>query len=667
MISVRKDDGSIEAFNKNKIIESIRKETGCTGKVIEEIVEDVYNTLKVIRISPITGPLIREFVNTKFLEYGLEDCRKKYTRVGLPVYDARKIDIGAGKGDNANLQNSPETGHKRKADQLSKEQNLLMLPDHIAEAHLNGDIHIHDLEYFGSRQFCLDSDLRYFFYYGFVGDGTGQHTSFAAPAQRPEVAVLHAVKVLGSSQTNCAGGQGFYNFLCFLAPYFENCEYSTYKQCMQLFVYEMTQMLVARGGQVVFSSVQLSPGIPKLWKDIPIIYKGKKCDGIEAPLRTYGEFELENRLLFKALMEVMIEGDYKGKPFYFPKPEISIEPQFIELIKYERGNVPEDMPSIECLYLLAFELASKFGTPYFDNQIPQYRGSGNGISCYQCCAYNFSSNNETDSKFNDKLHFKNGAHFSMGSYQVLTINFPRLAYESTSFDELIEKAKKKIDLCCEIFVIKQNMLKDVSAPFLEQIHGGSQLVDFKSLVYTIGVIGINEVCEILDGKPIYDDPETTKNAMKLILRLKEYCKQKSEEYGFTIAFARTPAETTAQRFAVLDLLNYGDAHKFVKGDVKEAIKIYAETGSRDLPIYYTNGTHCPVNAPISIIEKIKIEQAFFPILDGGNICNLYIGETRPDPRGLMEMTFKICETTNLGYFAYTRDFTVCNNAYRYFE
>ncbi len=1089
MVRVRKDDGSIESFDKSKIIESIRKETGCTGKAIEEIVDDVFNTLRVIRIDPVTGPLIREFVNTKFLERGMDECRRKYARVGMPVYDARKVDLGAGKGDNANLQDGPETSHKRKADQLSKEQYLLMLPDAIFEHHMAGDIHIHDLEYFGTRIFCQDHDLRYFFRYGFVGDGTGQHTSFAAPANRPEVAILHAVKVLGSSQTNCAGGQGFYNFLTFIAPFFEGCQYDTYKQCMQMLVYELTQMLVARGGQstrfeeilvikdsndnisliqigefchkyiskegtyvfnnsekiyetlslnrktgdlewkpingvyihkphsqlkeikltdgrsvvttsdhslftldnscniievtpsnkpetilttvnfpfsgkhfdanlmfligacigdgnlydnngvtdsaininvssidvanriqsivktygiseckfkpvsescklyhsqfqvenipylteighgahnkqipeallsgdeeslyalldglmstdgnvarrryeynttssklakqiefilrrlgldysinasmkssnfkrnypvyvirvsstdslkikvtntsrwiesrngpnqqkhdfrtikpllkqhlgkgfykfghsellsnnrklkrehikdlqeyipdiwnkvknilpmeiksnvsypdedyvydigvddnenfvlyngivchnTVFSSVQLSPGIPELWKDIPIVYKGKVWNGRDAPLRTYGEFEKENRLLFKALMEVMLKGDFQGKPFYFPKPEISIEPQFIETMEEENTLIwGMDYPTIRELYLLSFELASKFGTPYFDNQIPQYRGAGRGISCFQCCAYCFSSNEDTDTSFDDKLYFRNGKHFSMGSNQVMTVNFPRIALqavkECNTIEEqetwFIQRSKDMVDVCCEAFIAKQELIKDVSAPFLRQMHGGSQLVDFDALVYTIGIIGFNEVCEIMYGKQIFESREVQKRAMKFVMNLKKYCQEKSRELGFTIAFARTPAETTGQRFAVLDLLNYGDAHKHVKGNVKDAIRTYAETGSRDLPIYYTNGTHCPVDADISLAEKINIEQAFFPILDGGNICHIWLGEKRPDPAGLMDMTLKICKSTNLGYFAFTKDFTVCNTTFRKFE
>jgi len=350
LVRVRKDDGSIETFDPSKVIESIRKETGCAGKVIEDIVDEVYNTLKVIKLDPVTGPLIREFVNTKFLERGMEECRKKYTRVGMPVYDARKTDLGGGKGDNANLQRSPETVHKRKADQLSKEQALLMLPNHLAESHLNGDIHIHDLEYITSRYFCADWDLRYVFYYGFTGDGNGEHTSTAGPAMRPEVAILHASKTLGSGQVNFAGGEGFYNFLTFISPYFKGCSYKEIKQNMQCFIYEMTQMLTSRGGQQIFSSVQLSPAVPEMWKDKPAVYKGKV--GPE----TYGDFDKETRLLFKAFMEVMFDGDYAGKPFYFPKPEIAIEPEYIKLMKAEDEIAfPLDYPTIRELYLEAFK------------------------------------------------------------------------------------------------------------------------------------------------------------------------------------------------------------------------------------------------------------------------------------------------------------------------
>jgi ribonucleoside-triphosphate reductase len=127
----------------------------------------------------------------------------------------------------------------------------------------------------------------------------------------------------------------------------------------------------------------------------------------------------------------------------------------------------------------------------------------------------------------------------------------------------------------------------------------------------------------------------------------------------TIALARTPAETTGQRFAVADLLDkrYHDfALKVIKGDLDYTLKMLEK--SRDLPIYYTNGTHVAPGANVPLTKRIEIEHVFFPIVDGGNIFHIWLGEARPDPRGLYDMAMKLCKNTQIGYFAFTRDLTV---------
>lgn len=680
-MKVVQKDGVEEVFDWRRVYTSLKEETGCENEVAEEATRYITNHLLSYKLPHVTGPLIRELACIALMELGRDDLRRKYTRVGMPVFDATNLDAGGGKGDNANLQCSPETVHKRKADRVSKEQYYLSLPEHLAQAHLSGDIHIHDLEYFGTRQFCLDSDLRYFFKYGFVGDGTGEHTSIAGPAKRAEVAILHAAKVLGASQTQCAGGQGFYNFLTFLAPFFENRDYRDYYQCMQMFCYEMTQMLVARGGQAVFSSVQLSPGVPKLWQNIPIVYKGKVWDGKEAPLRTYGEFEAENRLLFKAMMEVMLEGDHTGKPFYFPKPEINIAPEFVELLDQE---ILGDIPSYRELYMLSFELASKFGTPYFDNTIPKYRQTG-GIQCFQCCAYNFKSNADNDSDFDDKLYFRNGAHFSMGAWQVMTLNLPRIAAKGDAdtvdgrMSAFLYKSKKVLDLCVDVFKEKRSLMdanvKRGSVPFLSQQRQDEKgnvappLVDFDKLVWTVGICGLNEVVKHITGSWLHEDKQAQRIGLRICLELKKYCEHLSKEHNMPIVLSRTPAETTAQRFAAMDLLNWidegNDPAEFVcQGDLSRVIEEQLYKKTRDLPIYYTNGTHISPAAQIPITDRIRIEQAFFPVLDGGNICHIWMGEGHPSPGGLMDLTLKVCQNTNLGYFAFTRDMTTRTTIWR---
>lgn len=685
---VRTSRGYLLDWNRNRIVKQILEESrlvevfygyeGSDEETAKDIARRVERKIQMLGLQSLSGPLIREIVNMTLLERGLVPYRNVCTRVGTPVFDAHLIDVGRGfeAHDNANLQENAETSHKKKADKISKEQYLLQLPPDLADHHLRGDLHIHDLEYFGTRPFCQDWDLRYFLYYGLMPDGNGTKASVAGPAKRAEVAVLHAVKALGSAQTNFAGGQGYYNFLTFMAPFFEGMDYEEIKQLMQMFVYEMTQMMVARGGQVVFSSVQLSPGVPTLWKDKPCVYRGKVWNGEQAPLRTYNEFEREVRLLFKALMEVMLEGDYWGKPFSFPKPEISIEPDFLNEDEEFNREHP-DLPTYQDLYLMTFELASKYGTPYYDNQIPPYRGAGEGISCYQCCAYQFSSLADEDDEFEDKLYFREGKHFSMGSWMVMSINCPRAAYKAEGDQErLFAELKALMDTAVELFRIKRRWMSHIRTngrmPFAMQrpkdpntSERGAVAVDLEGLVYTIGVVGVNEMVQHFTGHQLHESRDAFRLAVRAMTELEMYARELSQKHNMTIALARTPAETTGQRFAVADLLDerFRDhAIRVVKGDADAALDTLGTT--LDLPIYYTNGTHIAPGAPVPLTKRIEIEHIFFPIVDGGNIFHVWLGEARPDPRGLMEMAMNLCRTTQIGYFAFTRDLTVSLKEYR---
>ncbi len=418
-----------------------------------------------------------------------------------------------------------------------------------------------------------------------------------------------------------------------------------------------TQMYVARGGQPVFSNIQVTPGVPELWRDIPVVYKGKVWENL-----TYGDFEDEVNTLFRALYTVALEGDYWGKPFNFPKLENGISPEFFN------SHYDEE-------WLLVHEVVAKFGTPYFDNLIPPYRGYGKGVSCYQCCAYCFVETPESDPEFQEKLYFVDGKHFSMGSAQVVTLNLPRTAYKANGDDEkLLEEIFRLMDLCVEIFKVKKKwldlMLKYNRIPFATQRprdprtgKRGPPAVDFKELVYTIGIVGANEMAQAHTGYQLHEHPEAVKFVIKVLLEMKKYLRELSERHSMKLALARTPAESAAQRLAVADLVNgkYSEkAREVVKGDLEKARKMLA-MGEHDVPVYYSNGTHVYVGAPISLWDRIKIEHKFFPVLDGGNMFHVWLGEAHPDPEALYKLTEKICRNTQIGYFAYTKDLTICRD------
>ena len=670
---VRGTDGFIVPWNRNEVVEQLLTETklaeefyetrAISRQEAEEIALEVEQKVFDLNLKFISGPLIRELVNNILLskasqkpEFAL--YRNILTRVGAPVYNAYLMDVGEGfkAKENANLQPNPETAHKRKADWVSGEEYLLLMPPHIADAHLSGDLHIHDLEYFGTRPFCQDWDLRYFLYYGLMPDGLGTRTSIAGPAKHPEVAILHTAKILASAQTNFAGGEGFYNFLVFLAPYVRGLPYERIRQLMQMMFFEYTQAYVARGGQLVFSNIQVQPGVPELWRNVPVVMHGRVGPDV------YGTYEDEVRTMFRALYDVAEKGDYWGKPFNFPKLENSLSPEFFK-------------PEYDDVWLDVHKVVAKFGLPYFDNLMPAYRGYGKGVSCYQCCAYCFVETPEDSVDFYDKLYFNEGKHFTMGSWQVTSLNLPRMAYKANGNDEMLfDESRRLMDLALEVFIAKKKWmnlaLKHDRIPFATQRpldprtrEKGTQAVDFDQLTFTIGLVGGNEMAQYHTGYQLHENSEAVKILIKLILEMQKYKKELESKSGYKIALARTPAESTAQRFAIADLItnNYREkSEKLVKGDVEQA-KFMLNKRVKDVPVYYSNGTHLDVGAKVGLFERMDIEQKFFPLLNGGNMLHIWLGDANPDPEALYKLTKRITTQSNIGYYAYTKDLTVCSN------
>jgi ribonucleoside-triphosphate reductase len=671
--TVRKTDGFMVPWDRSEIVEQLMTETklaeefyetrSINKEEAEEIAFEVERKVFDLNLKFISGPLIRELVNNVLLAKSREKpefalYRNILTRVGAPVYNAYLMDVGQGfkAKENANLQPNPETAHKRKADWVSGEEYLLLMPPKIADAHLSGDLHIHDLEYFGTRPFCQDWDLRYFFYYGLMPDGIGTRTSIAGPAKHPEVAILHTAKILASAQTNFAGGEGFYNFLIFLAPYFRGLSYERTRQLMQMMFFEYTQAYVARGGQLVFSNIQVQPGVPDLWKNVPIVKHGRVGPDV------YGNYEDEVRMMFRALYDVAGKGDAWGKPFNFPKLENSLSPEFFK-------------PEYDDVWLDVHKVVAKFGLPYFDNLMPAYRGYGKGVSCYQCCAYCFVETPEDSEDFEDKLYFNNGKHFTMGSWQVSSLNLPRMAYRANGNDEkLFEESRRLMDLALDVFIAKKKwmnlVLKHNRIPFATQRpldprtgERGTQAVDFDQLTFTIGLVGGNEMAQYHTGYQLHENLEAVKILVRLILEMQKYKEVLEERSGYKIALARTPAESTAQRFAIADLLTdrYRDnAEKLVKGNVGQA-KFLLDKKKKDVPVYYSNGTHAFVGAKMGVFDRMNLEQKFFPLLNGGNMLHVWLGDANPDPEALYKLTKRITTKTNIGYYSYTKDLTVCGD------
>jgi anaerobic ribonucleoside-triphosphate reductase len=289
---------------------------------------------------------------------------------------------------------------------------------------------------------------------------------------------------------------------------------------------------------------------------------------------------------------------------------------------------------------------------------------GNGIVSGNCCSYSFSTDTKDD-HYEDELNFRNGYFFRLGGMQAASINMPRLAYKSDrKLKVLMAQIFDTMDTLVLLFKEKKKYIEQNKhrLQYLTQKGENTQLLtDFDSLVYEIGIVGINEMCQYHTGKQLDEGTEAIELAEYVLSEMQKYTKLLSEMHKMKIVLARTPAETVAQKFAVSDLMNDEYREKAItciKGDLQSAIEM-CKSGNRNLPIYYSNGFAPYVGSELPLFEKINIEDKLWPYVDGGAITHIWLGEENPNPDALMEFAFNIFRNTNIGYLAFTKDLTQC--------
>ncbi|MEM0372314.1 MAG: anaerobic ribonucleoside-triphosphate reductase [archaeon] len=617
----------LQTWDNEKIVAALKNEANTPEEVANEIAKEVHETVKKSGLKKLSTVMIRELVNVKLLERGYKNKLIEHSRFGLPRIDVEKITYGKTK-ENANVDVGPESIHKYMADAVSKQYALdYLFPvkyrrPYLSDAHLTGDIHIHDLDYFITRPYCAGHDLRYLLKFGLR---LGKRAATAKPANTPEVLILHSAKWLGIMQANFSGAQAYASFNTLVAPFLKGLNEKQYKQLAQMFVFEMAQMSVARGAQVVFSDVNIDYGVPNILADVPAYGAKGKIVG------TYADYYDESIRFAKALLDVYEEGDARGVPFVFPKP----------LLKIRKENLKD--PDFDEYLLKAHEVSAKMGSPYFLNQVT-YEDE----SIAMCCRLKHKMRPE------DLDDIKN-ARMRSNAIQNVTINLPRLAYIADGDDnklhqlleDRMEKAKEVHEIKNEVI---QRLMDAGNAPMLSSNLDGQPYLRMDKVRHLIGILGLNEMVQYHTGKQLHESKESLKFGWSFIRRMKEITDLFTEETGHVYGLEQTPAESTCYRFAKLDL-------KYFNGQAAEIVKGNIENGA----VYYTNSTHFNTSANIALADKIKDEGLFHPLIEAGAISHIWLGEASPEPEALMKFTKKMMTGTMNQQFAYTRDICHCND------
>ena len=620
---VRTSDEEIKEWSKEKIYEALMRETAISPDAALIVAREVEKMIKNMGIEVITAPLIREITNAKLLEYGLEKVRRQHTRLGVPVYDVKMILLNPNK-ENANVPHGPEATNLTLAEQIKKEYALLeVFTQDVADAHMRGDIHLHDLGFI-DRPYCSGQNIEYVKRFGL---NLPNAISIAKPAKHPEVLIAQIVKFSAALQGHFAGAIGWDAFNIFFAPYLTSVDDERMKQIAQMLVFEFAQQAVARGGQSIFSDLNLYWEVPKHFEDVPAIGPEGKPTG-----NTYSDYIEESHRFLKALFQVYLEGDAMGRPFFFPKPNVHITEKLFETEGYDT------------FLNLISQVAVEKGNTYFVFD----RGGTAKIS--ECCrlAFKLEKNDLDDAMTPWKMRYS--------AMQNITLNLPRIAYIANRDDtKLFEILSERMELAVKAHMQKREFISQIlkmgkhgPLALLAMELDGEPYYRLHRASFLIGLLGLNEMVQYHTGYQLHENAEAIKFGLKVVNYMKKEAERLSAQHGIKVVLEQTPAESTAYRFAKLDMKHYPlHTPTVIKGDRKKG------------EIYYTNSTYLNVSVPMSPIERVKKEGMFHPPIEAGALTHIWLGESRPNVEALSNFVLKVFKNTQNAQIAFSPEFTSC--------
>jgi len=622
-------------WDRNKIVQALVKEAELPLNISTKIAKAVEKKIVDLGLSEISTSLIRELVDNELFTRGYEHKWRKQKIIGIPAFDLKQLFLSKSK-ENSNIgNNNPEAINLTIAENTIKQYMLQeVFSKEISNAHLKGWIHIHDLGY--PRIYCSGHSLEFLKKYGLELENLD---TSSAPARHTRTLTGHLNTFLASMQAYYAGALGIGYLNIMYAPFLVNLPFKEIKQEAQYLIFSGSQNAFSRGGQSLFLDFNVHLGIPHYLKNIPAIGPGGKYTG-----KNYGEYEKESQLFLRALMEVWREGDCHGKVFAFPKMDLHIDsksfenPEQKELLKY------------------ACEIASENGSPYFIFD-------RDDISLAACCRLKTEITDQEMILHPEKLRF--------AGIQNVTINLPQCAYRAfpnnkiseplldinnaDSIELFLEKIDQALCLAVQAHLQKKKFLKmmmeNLSGPLWQigkTAQDGKPYVDLDKGTYLIGLIGLNEAVQHITGKQLHESEDVFKLGLKIVSFMSLKCREYSEKFNLKLSLEESPAESAAGRLAKIDLREFPDSKKVIKGN------------SNEDESYYTNSIHFAASAPVDLITRIIKQSKFHPLIKSGAIIHAFVGESRPSPESIYNLIKKVWEHTQCSQLTISPEFTICN-------
>jgi len=638
--TVQKRDGRIVAFESEKIAFAVFKALRAVGSpnraLSEEItqsviskfktdtpcVEDIQDAVEFELFEQKQYKAAKAYIIYRKQHEGIRDVKELFSNIDI-------IDDYLNNNDwrikeSANSSYSLQGMNQHISTIVSSQYWLNQIyPIEIGQAHKQGKLHIHDLGFVSV--YCVGWDLQELIHIGFKGV-PGKIES--KPAKHFRTLLGQIVNFFYTMQGEAAGAQAFSNFDTYLAPFIrhDNLSYKEVKQALQEFMFNMN-VPTRVGFQTPFTNITLDLEIPNNMKDTAVIIGGKIME------TTYGNYQHEMNVFNKAFAEVMTEGDACGRIFSFPIPTYNITKDFDWDNEYRQP---------------IWEMTAKYGIPYFSNFVNSDMSPDDVRS--MCCRLRLDT---TELKSRGGGLF--GANPLTGSVGVVTLNLPRLAYESKNEEELLQRIEKLMVLAKDSLEIKRKVIEQLtenglypySKFYLRNIRKKNGAY-WDNHFSTIGLVGMNELLLNFLGTDI-TSKEGNAFAEAIMGFMRDKLQEFQDETGHIYNLEATPAEGTTYRLAKLDKKEYPDIIVANEALVKK----------QNAAPYYTNSTQLPVGYTDDIFEALELQDNLQTKYTGGTVFHTFVGESQLPPESVKKLAKTICENFKLPYFTLSPTFSIC--------
>ena len=611
-MKVIKRDDSIVEFDKSKIKEAILKAMkNGSGIYLEYVAEEIANeaetNFKELAINT-TIYKIEEFVHNSLIKKGQSFTAKAYEgyraihefKRNTNTTDESILDLLSKKNEDVMKENSNKnsviaaTQRDLIAGEVSKDiSRRRLIPTHIVQAHDEGAIHWHDMDYTLSNIFncCLINidDM--------LTNGTVINDKLVESPKSFSTACTVTTQIMAQVASNQYGGQSI--TIKHLAKFLKVTEEKYYKLFKDKGLDESLVLSLANDMKLK----ELRDGIQTIRYQLSTL---QTTNG-QAPFSTIyleieegSPYEKEMALICEEMIKQRLEGmkNYKGQEIgeAFPKLVYLLdEHNCLEGGKYDY------------ITKLAAECTAKRLVPdYQSAKIMKKNYEGNTFPPMGCRSHLSPYKLEDGS-------YKWYGRFNQG---VISLNLPQIAIVSEGNINLFwEILDKRLELCKEALMTRHNMLlgtlSDVSP--IHWQHGAiarlkkgekiDKLINDGYSTLSLGYVGIYEMVQGILGTS-HTTKEGEEFALKVMNHMKEACDSWKKETGLSFALYGTPAENLIYRFCRIDRSRYG------------IIKNVTDK------IYYTNSYHVSVSEEIDAFSKLKFESQFHDISLGG--CISYI-------------------------------------------